>query len=346
MFQEQLLSRIHDQFLVCLAGILLLLAGCKPGSRGREDAIVVFGALDAPAGNYVYLYSFPDTAAVYGMEKAIMDSCIIDENGNFELIAPVGFPVAFDVSYGNDLLVSNLFACPGDVLEIYFTGEEHVPEVIDKNDVGKFNSFLVSLADSFYHDPVVKHEYYVTSNYLDGQQYEQYTGERRQQELNFFNNYFRDDSLRGEYREYALNTIEYGVAVDRLMYVWKKRMKGQSVVIDPSYFSFLTPAFVNNASGFNCPAYMRFLNLYIKETYERKLDTGELKPGPGMNVSVEKFKIAERLLPMPYRNAVIYNIVLGDMQGISGGDGGERNSLSLDSMIRYFKTKHAREFAL
>jgi len=323
--------------------MLLIFVSCKPESRGRAGAIVVHGTIEFPAGKYVYLYSYPDTPTVYGMDKVKTDSCLINEKGGFELSMAVGFPVAFDLSDGKDFLVSNLFACPGDEIEIVFGGKGHIPSVNDKNEAGWFNSFLVTLADSFYIDPAVKHEYYVTSNYLDRQQYEQYTNERRQRELMLFNNYFRDDSLRKEYKDYALNTIEYGIAIDRLMYVWKKRMKGQSVVIDPTYFSFLTPGFMQNATGFSCPAYIRFLNLYIKETYERKLVTGELKTGVGFNPSVEKFKFAEQLLPAPYRDAVLYNIVLSDLHGITGGGTFAPGKLSLDSMVSYFKVKHAKE---
>ena len=328
---------------ICLSAVFLFILGCKPQTRGRAGVILVHGTIGSPTGTYAYLHSYPDTQSVYGMDKVITDSCIIGEEGAFELVMPAGFPVSFDLSDGKDFLVSNLFACPGDEVRIDFKGKERIPEVNVDSETGRFNFFLILLADSFYIDPAAKHAYYVTSNYLDGQQYEQYTNERRQRELKLFSDYFQDDSLRREYREYALNTIQYGIALDRLMYVWKKRMKGQNVVIDPTYFAFLTPGFIQNPSGLNCPGYIRFLNLYIKESYERKLDTGELTPGAGLNPSVEKFKLAEQLLSPPYSRAVLYNIIQGDMHDISGGDSVSEKKLSLDSMVSYFKVKYSKE---
>ena len=111
---------------------------------------------------------------------------------------------------------------------------------------------------------------------MDIHQFTTYNNNRKQKQLNFFAKFFANDSINTDFRNYVVNTINYGIAVDRLMYIWKKRMKSENIYGDSTYFSFETPDFIENINAFNCPAYIRFLNLYIKDTYERMVEKGEL----------------------------------------------------------------------
>jgi len=121
-------------------------------------------------------------------------------------------------------------------------------------------------------------------------------------------------------------------------------MKGENIKIDSSYFEFETPAFIENKDAINCPAYIRFLNLYIKDNYERMVEHGDLpteKSGkliPG----VEKYKLALKTLKQPMRDVVIFNIIYNDIQDNIMWDNIRKSSdLPMDSLMKLFTDKYS-----
>ena len=131
------------------------------------------------------------------------------------------------------------------------------------------------------------------------------------------------------------------------MYAWKKRMKGENSVVTPSYYSFISPELLENAKAVSSPSYIRFLNLYIKDVFERKIENGELPINKSEKLipSVEKFKLAGHELKKPYSDIVIYNIIHDDMSY-----SGEKVLLSkfsetpIDSLINWLHLKYPSSF--
>jgi hypothetical protein len=215
--------------------------------------------------------------------------------------------------------------------------------VTSSNPESNYNKFLLQFIDSFYQGEN-KHEYYIATNYMDILEFTTYNEKRKQKQLFFFNTFFKNDSINTDFKDYALNTINYGIAVDRLMYLWKKRMKSENIFGDSSFFAFETPSFIENRGAFNCPAYIRFLNLYIKDEYERKVEKGELPLDKSEKLvpEVEKYRLALRLLKKPYCNVVIYNIIQIDMNGIGNESTIDAPSVnSMDSMESWFRRKYS-----
>jgi hypothetical protein len=297
----------------------------------------------APAGK-IYFYSFADSADIFLERKSAIDSSVVNKNGDYEFKLPLNNSCAFDLICGKKNFVSNLFISPGDKIKIVFTGKENTPHVISEGDAAKYNTYLLGFLDTFYRVPSVKEEYYISTNYMDIQQFATYNDRRKQNQLDFFSDYFKGDSLKKEFRDYANNTINYGIAVDRLMYVLKKRMKGERIELDSSYYSFVTPQFLENMNAFACPAYMRFLNLYIKDVYERKVENGELPVGRSTHLipAVEKYNLALAIFHHPFREAVLYNILYSDMHDVTASqNSGVSDNQIPDSMLTIFKRKYS-----
>lgn len=315
--------------------------GCN---SDNSNSTILNGNIQFPPADKIYFCSFADSTDIYLETKTAMDSSVIDKNGNYSFSLQLKNSCAFDLGCGNKNLATNLFISPRDKLKIIFSGRSNDVHVISSGDAGKYNSFLIQFLDTFYRAAAVREEYYIGTNYMDIQQFTLYNERRQQMQLDFLDNYFGSDSPKKEFKDYALNTINYGIAVDRLMYVWKKRMKGENVIVDSSYFSFATPAFVENIDAFNCPAYIRFLNLYIKDTYERMVERGELPLDKSAKLipAVEKYKLAMQLLRKPFRDAALFNIIFNDMHDVTeNAIANPQVKLSPDSMVALFIRKYS-----
>jgi hypothetical protein len=290
------------------AGVFLLFLphhSCNTNNRQKENNIIIRGTLRHPGSDPLYLFSFPDTGAIYRETKEITDTAYFDHDGNYSFSISAAMPMTFDIGFKGKTLAVNLFACPGDRLEINFPGNDQLPEIDPGTPAGKFNKFLVLFLETFYVNPANKQEYYISTNYMDGTEFAKYNERRRSNQYKLFEDYYGGDSVRKEYKNYLVNTIEYGIGVDRLMYVWKKRMKNLPVTVDAkTYFNFETPSYVQNGSAFYCPAYIRFLNLYIKDIYDRKIEQGEISADSreGKIPAIGKYGLAEKLLSRPFRD--------------------------------------------
>jgi len=321
--------------------LLALLSGCQPKQSNQQA--VVEGTIEFPSSNKIYLYSYADSIDLYLSHMTILDSSLIDKNGRYSFSIHVNSSLLFNLESGNDNLATNLFISPGDQIILNFTGKQHQPEIVPGTNEAKYNSYLIQFLDSFYKDPLTKQNYYIVSNYMDLAQFSSYNEERKQKQLAFFDSFFKRDSLKKEFKDHALNSIYYGIAVDRLVYLWKKRMKGENVKADSSFLRFETPAFIENEDALQSPSYIRFLNLYIKDEFERMVERGELPVDRSGKLipPVEKYKLAIRLLHKRYSDIVLYNILADDMHDVASSTSQRfSKNISLDILLMNFKKKY------
>ncbi len=330
--------------LAFLSLLIMAISSCQPKRAINPHSINIEGRIQYPLGDKIYFSSYADSSDLFLENKTRLDSAIPDKNGSFSFTFRSERPMVFDLESAAQNLATNLILCPGDLLKINFKGKNFSPEIESSTEEGKINLFLVNFLDSFYRSPDIKQEYYISTNYMDGESFATYNERREKAQLEYFKDFFRNDSLKKEYRDYALNTIHYGIAVDRLMYVWKKRMKNETVLLPENYFAFETKSFIENAEAFYCPAYIRFLHLYIKDTFDRMVEQGELplnKTIPFLP-QVEKYKLAASLLSRPFRDVVLYSIIMSDMHDVNNSMISKRDSsVPLDSMIAIFRNKYS-----
>ena len=340
-FKDNFLKWVLIALFSC---VVFLLNGCDSPPNQHTDGTVINGNIQFPPGSKIYFTSFADSINLFLERKSILDSALIDEKGNYSLNINLHSSCAFNLECGNKILVPNLFLSPDDNLTINFVGRDSRPVILRSRQEAKYNTFLLQLVDSFYNDPVLKPQYYIASNYMDLSQFVNYTDTRRKHQISFFNEFFKGDSLRTEFRDYAVNTIEYGIAVDRLLYLWKKRMKSETVNPDSSYFYFEGASYLENRNALTCPAYVHFLNLYIMDVYVRMLEKGTLPEdkSKAMVPQVEKFKLAVRLLNRPFRDVVLLNIISNDINSLAGKESDlPGTSSSINERVEWFKKRYS-----
>lgn len=335
--------------LICILSWItafFALAGCNQQPAGDDGSTTITGNMQRSSAGKIYFYSYADSVDFFLARTTPLDSAIVDEQGNFSFKLKINTPHVFSLQHGNRNLVSNLLISKGDQLQFKFYGNNNIPKITPFGDEAKFNTFLLNFVDTFYNDTTTHNEYYIASNYMDAAQFAAYNDRRKKNMIDYFNRYFENDSLQSEYRDYALQTICYELASDRLMYLWKKRMKGESVAPDSSFFNFTNPSFVENEAAFITPSYIRFLNLYIKDTYERMVEKGELPVNKTDKLipPVEKYKLANTMLTGKFREAVLYNIILNDQHDVSREEIASKIApASLDRLITSFKSKYSLE---
>ncbi len=329
--------------ILLVATSLILIGGCNQKAGNGEQGTIISGNIQFPETNKLYFYSFADSVDFFLARQTPIDSALIQANGDFSFHLTNGAQYVFKLQLNGKELLSNLLILPGDKLEINFYGKQHTPKIVPYGNAAKFNSFLLKFVDKFYKEKEVKNEYYIASNYMDPNHYEIYTNKRKKDMLNFFNSYFENDSILPVYSSFVVNSIYYELASDRLMYLWKKRMKGEPIAPDSSFFYFTEPSFVQNSSAFVTPSYIRFLNLYIKDTYERMVERGELPLNKKDKLipSVEKYRIASELLDGTFEDAALYSIIVNDGNDVSDSTiNVYKTRTSLDALKASFKSKY------
>lgn len=334
--------KIFKCSLLALLLIQLIFVGCFSGSDNNKHEITIKGNVERKSDDKIYLYSYKDSVDFFISQKSILDSSLIDSNGDFNFYIKSRNPLVFNIQYGSSDLVSNMIVLPGDQLTFRFQGDHNDPAVVSEGEASSFNSYLLQFIHKFYKEEAIKKEYYIASNYMDIKTYEGYLDKRQQQMLNNYAVFSNGVVLKKEYHDYAVNTIKYEIASDKLMYLWKKRMKGEPVYPDSGYFAFATPEFVENVDAFITPSYIRFLNLYFKEIYGQKVESGELPEDKSKSLipSPEKYKLANKMFTGRFLQALLYNILLDDANGSEGANTKYYMGKNLDSLLYLFKEKY------
>ena len=332
------------EFNYILFFLIFTFSGCARVYQKEAGITTVSGNIQPPAQSKIYFYSYADSVDFYLARQSPIDSAVIAQNGDFVFELKIDKPFVFSLQHDNKTLVSSLFLNPGDQLEIRFYGKQRIPKITPFGQEAKFNTYLLNFIDTFYNETTRHNEYYIASNYMDLQQYATYTDKRKKEMLDFFNSYFENETIKPVYTEFAVQSISYELASDRIMYLWKKRMKGEPVMPDSAYLQFTNSSFVENNKAFITPSYIRFINLYLKDTYERMVETGALPVNKGdtLIAAVEKYKLAGKLFKPPYRDAVLYNLLINESKVVTdkeivSGPG----KAGLDTLITLFETKYS-----
>ena len=133
---------------------------------------------------------------------------------------------------------------------------------------------------------------------MDGYGFSSYTKKRKQEMLDFYKAYFKDEPPVNVFKNFALAEIKYQDAAYRATYIIKKRVKGHVVESDAAFFNFSAPEYLADSTALNSASYYFFLNIYILNLYGTKLD---------------KFELAEQYLPEASKKVVLSTIALKSM---------------------------------
>ncbi len=312
---------------------LFILGSCENFHKTSSRTAVIEGHID-PAftkNPVIYFYQYTDSLSLFFCEKTASDSCVLNTDGSFKIeIANWQKSGFFDLGTREMVFARNYFMEPGDELKLNFKGTELPLTLATYKQTGKYNTFLQVFNDTFYRDPVVKRNYFVVSNYMLAPDYATYIGKRRQAQLDFFNNYFRDGDINPVFKSWFEKETNFNWANDKVYFLWKKRMRQEEVPVDTSYFDFLQVVNTDDASALICPAYTRFIDLYLKELYQEEIFS--LPPGKSQNL--EKCALAKKFLRGTGRKIAYYHILHDEKTGMDANMPGNqtRHQAFLDSL--------------
>jgi len=324
--------------------LLLLVSACNSSKKEEVAGTVIKGNIKNAPDSFVYFKTYIDSVDLFLGMKSSLDSARIDGNGNFELHPKVDSVCVFTLVCGNRDLISNALLTENGHLDITFTGKDYSPVILSKNEISDYNTFLLKLIYEFYKKPDIKQEYYIASNYMDAMPYAEYNGKRMDAMLDFYTKNWGNRSSNQLYYDYAVYTMKYECAADRLMFLWKHRMKNLPIDPDSTYFNYTDKKFLNNPQAYISPSYIRFINLYLKDKYETLAVAGKSVPGAEKFAGVppvQKYMLAASLFDRPVLNAVLTNLLLSDLKDVDNKDlSSAPSSKNLDSLEMNFKTKY------
>jgi len=296
------------RIVICLLSAAIFISSCSTKKNSAE--IVIEGKIIPSGDRKVYLYGFANDTGKYKGKKVLLDSSEVSVSGKYFLSHSDNAGYLFDLKTKYSIQVTNLFLQPGDHLTLNFIKGTNQPEIPGNDACSKYNNYLLQFSDSFYRSPDAKGMYYVGSNYLTLADYHTYTAQRRQQQLQFYSNYFNGNSPDSLFANFAISEINYQFGNDNLLFLWKRRMRGIRAMDDSTSYDFLRSLQIENPQALNSPAYFYFLLLYIDDLYNQgieKEDPSEIKP-KASEVVEDKKLLAEKNLAGKFREIAELNI--------------------------------------
>lgn len=334
--------------LFVYAGIFLLLfcfaSGCSSTQNDVDlNSSVIKGHTFFKKGTKLFLFGYADSVDLFLDNLSAIDTSLVDENGDYYFSHKLSLNTVYELQTKDSVLVPILYLSPGKEVIFNITSSNQAPVFNTSTLEGKYNDYFMKLIDTFYKEPEAKQFYYISSNFLEIEQFDDYITKRRDRQLTFYENYFGSENVDSNFKKFAHNQILYQFGIDKMYWVIKKRMKGMKLKIDASYHDFLRTSYIQNDNAINCPAYIRFIKFYLKDSYERKVEKDiSINKLPVHIPAVEKYKIATKNFKGLALKAALYNIISDDIYGIGNNEIYKEVSLkSFDKILLIFRQKYS-----
>ncbi len=279
----------------------------------------------------IYFYQYTDSLSLFFCEKKATDSCELKPDGSFKLeILNWNKSGFFDLGTIDMVFARNYFLQTDDHLNLIFEGNEMPPKLNLSGRVGKYNLFLQTFNDTFYRSIHVKEMYYKTSNYMLAPDYAVYINNRKNNQFNFYKEYFKNEETDSVFKFYFENETNYNWANDKLYFLWKKRIRKEVVPGDSGYFDFLKIVKVDCAPALICPAYTRFINLYINELLDEEISLSDEKKIP----AIERCNLAKQKLKGAGLQIAFYNFLRDELNGVDAIAGNTKHDSVVNEMLK------------
>ena len=319
-------------FYTILIFFFITTVSCKRSDRDSSRITIIEGKIKPSflKKHIIYFYRYTDSLGLYFCEKTLTDSCELKPDGSFKFeITNWNQSGFFDLGTSEMVFARNYFLQPADHLNLLFEGNE-LPGTLNLSArIGKYNLFLQTFSDTFYRSVHIKETYYKTSNYMLAPDYSIYINNRRNEQIAFYKNYFKEEEIDSVFNFYFENETDYNWANDKLYFLWKKRMRKEVVPVDSNYFDFLKIVKVDNAPALICPGYTRFINLYIRELLDEKTPTA----AQNFNPSIERFNLAKSKLKGAGLRIAFLNFLRDEINSVDAIEGNTAHEAVLNEML-------------
>ena len=280
-----------------------------------KDTILQGNIKFATAGP-IYLLGYADSLDMILGIKTVMDTTPLQKNGDYYFSLHTKHAGIYDIRLNDSTLLADIYIRPEDKLNIDFGDKYSAPQINTVNMEGKYNAFRLNITQKFYREPEVKQMYYISANYFDLKSFNTFSLKRKNQMLAFFDSTFKGQKIDPDFEKYTRAEINYQYGIDKLMFLWKKRIKNMDILPDSSYYADInTKAYLENSSALSSPAYIHFLKLYINNMYgeimvKKQINTANTNT---VNPVIEKYKLATTLIGGPFSSLVTLNIIKSEM---------------------------------
>ena len=295
--------------------LVLILTGCHV--RENPQDTVLKGRIGFACKGSLFLVGYADSIDKFLGKKSTMDTATIDENGNYRFVLHPQGPNIYDLKSADSLWLPSIYICPTNKLVINFNEKNKDPRIDTSNLEGMYNDFRVKLTYKFFKENTVNQFYYIGANYITINQFDTFVQGRKKQMIVFFDNYFKGQNISPDFKKYALAEINYQYGIDKMMYVWKHRIKNKDIIPDSAYYRDITnKIYLENPDAMFGPAYYHYLNLYVNNIYGESLVKNASRPEMNQKLfaePIEKIEIAFYSLGLHYQDIVICNIIAGEM---------------------------------
>ncbi|MCF8254593.1 MAG: hypothetical protein K9H61_09255 [Bacteroidia bacterium] len=244
---------------------------CSNYSKNSSLSVTIKGKIDPNFSRTktIYLYQFTDSLGLFFGEKRVVDSCNIKQDGAFEFtILPSQSGAFFDLGTSEFVFARNYYVEAGESIQLNFEGNTMPLTLTSYAEAGRYNQFMQIFADTFYREPNIKKEYFNTSNFLLAPAYATYINQRKDKQIEFYQNYFRGQKLDSNFAYFFEKETLFNWANDKIYFLWKKRTRQEFVPLDTSYFDFLQLVNSDDARALICPGYSRYVTLLLSELYQ------------------------------------------------------------------------------
>jgi len=295
--------------------IVLAISGCQLKRTENYGAMQINGRIKFACNQKIFLLGYPDSVSMFTGKKVVLDTFLINKDGDFYFNIKPSVSNIYELRLADTVLMSDLYLIPNNTLTLHFLKKYDVSRIDTSNITGKCNDYRAKLEYQFYREPQIKQLYYISANYMTVPMFDSFCKDRRTRMLNFYANYFNDKYPDRDFDNYARAELKYQYAIDKLMYLWKKRIKNMDVFPDSIYYDFSVKSYLEDKDALQSQAYFHFLKLYINNIYGEDIvkKSRSLQETQTKNPVIEKYKLAIKNLSIPFRDIVLCNIISGEM---------------------------------
>lgn len=240
--------------LLNMKPIALLLTTILVSFNLSAKKTIFSGHFERTAASGISLQYTPDPIADIERHKTFVET-ELDENKSFRLEFDIEHPVMINVMNGKDWLFYNMFISPGD--SIYMVFSDSMMEITGAGE--KQLGFMFEHADKYLFDPVVTKEYNSSYVRLDPLDYAGFWEKRMNDQLDYFENYFKDTIVADDFKRAFEYEVQYDYGVHLVQYAWRRRKDHRFLFRTPGYIDYLDKIKVNNPGALISDRYIRFL---------------------------------------------------------------------------------------
>ena len=191
--------------------------------------------------------------------KRALNNGIMGQNGKFAITVPLTQAVTANITYLDETLP--LFLQPGDQIEIYFNADNFIQTLNLKGQRANENNCLISYQRKF-----VRNKAYALTPAnlaLSEKEFVQLINARKEEQLNFLNQYIAKAPVSDAFLNYIQSEIVYAGANDYLVFANIHYSKDSTTSHSALDSSFLNQIEINNPKSLTSPAYTSFLKNYL-----------------------------------------------------------------------------------